>query len=135
MLSPRVSDTIHFYQQPGGPFAGQPLAAIITHVHSDRLVNLVVFDPNGNSRPQVSVPFIHPGYEIPAEGYYCQWPLQIEGEPEQAEVNSASRPLPEYLMGSALNIPVTDETPASSPPVSEPSPEQQPAPTGEQTDI
>ena len=52
---------------------GQPHAAIITHVHSDRMVNLCVFDKNGNPLPKTSVPLVQPGDAEPTGYDYCRW--------------------------------------------------------------
>lgn len=63
----------------------QPLAAMVTHVHTDRMVNLVAYDSNGNSHGLTSVPLIQPGDTVPEAGYYCMWmPYQI-GQAAKAE--------------------------------------------------
>lgn len=52
---------------------GQPYAAIIAHVHGDRLVNLSVFDANGASHPRTSVALVQDGEPSPRGGFYCEW--------------------------------------------------------------
>lgn len=45
----------------------KPLAALVTHVFQDALVNLVVFDSNGVPHSRTSVPL------VPEHGYFCSW--------------------------------------------------------------
>lgn len=51
----------------------QPYAAMIAHVHSDRLVNLSVFDANGTAHSRTSVELVQDGDAVPGCGYYCEW--------------------------------------------------------------
>lgn len=54
-----------------------PLAATITAVHHDRMVNLTIFDANGSPNSCTSVPLRQPEDPAP-EGLYCEWmPFQI----------------------------------------------------------
>ena len=63
---PFVADTVE-----------QPHAAIITYVHGDRMVNLVVFDPNGNSQGRTSVALRQEG-DVAPNGMFCEWmPYQL----------------------------------------------------------
>ncbi len=58
--------------------AGKPHAALVTGVHSDRLVNLAVFDANGKTFPATSVALRQPEDAAPKYGDYCEWmPYQI----------------------------------------------------------
>jgi hypothetical protein len=50
----------------------QPLAAIVTYVHSDTMVNLAVFDTNGTNISCTSVPLHQPENERPT-AYFCEW--------------------------------------------------------------
>jgi hypothetical protein len=55
----------------------QPLAAIVCYVHSDRMVNLQVFDVNGESQSRTSVALRQEGDDEPKFSH-CQWmPYQI----------------------------------------------------------
>ena len=55
----------------------QPLDATVVCVHGDRMVNLVVFDANGNMHKCLSVTLVQEGDTKP-EGRYCEWmPYQI----------------------------------------------------------
>jgi hypothetical protein len=57
---------------------GKPLAAIIAHVFGDALVNLAVFDSNGQPHSRTSVPLVQEGEPKPEHGYFCSWmPYQV----------------------------------------------------------
>ena len=54
----------------------KPLAAIVSHVFNDALVNLTVFD--GTSHSRTSVPLVQEGEAKPEHGYFCSWmPYQV----------------------------------------------------------
>jgi len=57
----------------------QPLAAMITYVHSDRCVNLAAHDQHGNLMTGcTSVKLLQEGDEKPAHGFYAEWmPFQV----------------------------------------------------------
>ena len=56
----------------------KPLAAIVSHVFSHELVNLAVFDSNGQPHSQTSVPLVQEGEAKPEHGYFCSWmPYQV----------------------------------------------------------
>lgn len=86
MIKPTVGRVVWFH--PEGGFSGvtndktQPLAAIVTYVWHDRMVNLVVFDHNGTPFGKTSVQLVQEedsveGSYVP-QGYYCEWmPYQI----------------------------------------------------------
>lgn len=69
----------------------QPLAAIVCHVWYSRMVNLRVFDSNGNGASRTSVMLVQEGDVVPSSSY-CTWmPYQV-GQAErtrQAEKNAA----------------------------------------------
>lgn len=52
----------------------QPMAAIVTYVWSEFMVNLTVFDHNGVSQSRTSVPLLAPGAEMPECGFFARWP-------------------------------------------------------------
>jgi len=55
-------------------------AAIVCHVHSDRMVNLAVFNSSGYHEGKTSVPLVQPEDERPT-GMYCEWmPYQVKKE-------------------------------------------------------
>lgn len=49
-MTPSIGRILWFYPK-GHERSGQPLASIITYVHSDKLVNLASFDQSGNQQP------------------------------------------------------------------------------------
>ena len=51
----------------------KPLAAMVVHVWSDRLVNLVVFDSNGGQHQRTSVDLLQDEDPAPASGRFCAW--------------------------------------------------------------
>lgn len=90
VIKPEPSRHVHFI--PHAPGVGletdKPHAAIVTHVHSDRLVNLCVFDKNGNPVPKTSVPLVQPGDVEPVGYDYCRWmpyTLTTEAKRQQQE--------------------------------------------------
>lgn len=75
MIIPTVGRMVWYYGD--NMIDDQPMAATIAFVHSDRLVNLSVIDPNGYQFPLQSVPLVQEGEERPM-GFYCTWmPYQI----------------------------------------------------------
>jgi hypothetical protein len=75
MIKPTVGRIVWFHHNAG--IVGfddrdVPLAAIVTHVHSDTMVNLCVFGPNGDSYPKTSVRLEQEDGETHT-GMYCRW--------------------------------------------------------------
>lgn len=78
-IKPTVGRVVLFHASPESPLelrnappSDQPNAAIIVYVHTDRLVNLVVFDAHGTPRGYVGVPLIQDGDPCPRD-FYCEW--------------------------------------------------------------
>lgn len=99
-IKPTVGRVVWFYPpanaQEGGfarPDEGQPLAAIVTRVWSDRMLNLTVFDANGVPHGRTSVQLLQEG-ELPlANGYYATWmPYQVGQAKKQADETAANTP-------------------------------------------
>ena len=64
----------------------KPLAAIVTHVFHDALVNLTVFDSNGVPHSRTSVPLVQADEPKPEHGYFCSWmPYQVGQAAKQAK--------------------------------------------------
>lgn len=80
MLTPSVGLKVHYFDD--GAFGdagtrlakGQPLAATIAHVISDKRVNLSVIDLLGNPAARVNILLLAEGDEIPKAGEYCLFP-------------------------------------------------------------
>jgi hypothetical protein len=84
-IKPTIGRVVWFYPQ-GHREGVQPHAALIAFVHSDKMINLGVFDSNGHSYSETSVPLLQEGDAVPDEGRYATWmPFQIG----QAEKNAA----------------------------------------------
>jgi hypothetical protein len=72
---------VWFYPSTSDPLfrAGytDPMAAVVARVWSDRMVNLTVFDPDGNPHAKTSVHLIQPG-DPSTSSTHCTWmPYQI----------------------------------------------------------
>ena len=66
----------------------KPLAAMVVHVWSDRLVNLVVFDSNGTAHARTSVDLLQGDDADPVLGRFCSWmPYQL-GQAARSEAAS-----------------------------------------------
>lgn len=50
-----------------------PVAAMVVHVWGDRMVNLSVFDSNGNITPRTSVTLLQDDDPKPENGRFCSW--------------------------------------------------------------
>jgi len=63
---------------PGGMVAAgdQPLTAKIVAVHNDRMVNLVIYDYNGNAHRRTSVKLLQGHDDAPENGGYAEWTPQ-----------------------------------------------------------
>lgn len=102
MIKPTIGRVV-WYRAEGDDIAldsKQPLAALITYVHSDTMVNLVVFDPNGNPRSRTSV-WLWDGECEKRAGSYAEWMPYQKGqaaktesaEAELKQMASAGKPL------------------------------------------
>lgn len=68
--------------------ARAPLAAIVTHVWGDAMVNLAVFDSNGTAHGRTSVQLVQADEPKPEHGYFCSWmPYQV-GQAAKAAAGS-----------------------------------------------
>lgn len=79
MIEPTVGRVVLFRQMTAGVFPGSDgdRAAIIAHVHSPRLVNLLVIDGNGDTLSRTSVTLVQPGDPVPASQHCCWLPYQL----------------------------------------------------------
>lgn len=88
MIKPTVGRVVWFHPSSNSAspdFAPAPIcAAIVAYVHSDALVNLAVFDANGNTHSKTSVPLVQDGDEAPA-GYWCEWMPYQKGQAAKTE--------------------------------------------------
>jgi len=80
-MKPSIGLSVLFH-----PSAVSTQAAIITYVHSESMVNLVVFDAFGNSQGITSVQLVASDSGDRPIGHYCEWmPHQIGRAQKQAE--------------------------------------------------
>ncbi|CAE6949583.1 conserved protein of unknown function [Ectopseudomonas oleovorans] len=79
-ITPTVGRVLHFF--PTADYMAsrelafndptQPLAAVIAYVHSDYMVNLTVWDQNGEQFGVCSVPLVQEGCDMVAGSFYAQ---------------------------------------------------------------
>jgi len=79
-MKPTIGRIVLFHPTPG-----ITRAAIVAYVHSDTMVNVAVFDNNGETFGQTSVQLVAPGQPTPEFGMYCEWPAH--------PVEQASKPV------------------------------------------
>lgn len=70
-----VGRVLHFYRE-GYSSGEQPWVALVAYVHSDRCINIALFNENGrpHTQPPTSVRLVQPGDPTPSDGPYCKWP-------------------------------------------------------------
>jgi hypothetical protein len=94
VITPTIGRIVWFYPATYKP-GEQPLAALVTYVWNERMVNLAVFDANGRHVDgTTSVRLVQPQDERPQSGYYCTWmPYQVgqAQKTEQLEQQLATR--------------------------------------------
>jgi hypothetical protein len=72
--------------------SNQPLAALVTYVWTDRLVNLVVFDEDGGSHGRTSVRLLQDDDAVPENGCFCQWAVEFADSPGKLYYKSRVEP-------------------------------------------
>lgn len=88
VIEPTIGRIVWFWRNPEAMESpgAQPWAAIVTYVHSDHLVNLATFDPEGGILCETSVVLLQEGDAIPDQSAFCQWmPYQIGQAKKHAE--------------------------------------------------
>jgi hypothetical protein len=85
IIKPSIGRIVWYWPRSlDGYKADQALAAIITLVHSDHVVNLVAFSPTGVSIPRINVYLAQDSVDHPYQSNYAQWmPYQV-GQAKQA---------------------------------------------------
>lgn len=84
MTRPSVGRHVWYRGQPwgGARYDEQPMAAVVVYVYNERLVNLTVFDHEGQSHSVVSVPLKQPGdRDDQLLQHYCEWILHDQQTP------------------------------------------------------
>ena len=83
LITPTPARMVHYHPAEGElpAYAYAPtLAAIVCYVHSNSLVNLCVFDKQGQQHARVMVTLVQPGGDVEAVrmGPWCEWmPYQV----------------------------------------------------------
>ena len=62
-----------------------PMAAIVTAVYSDTLVNLVVFDASGTPKSRTSIRLVQEGESTDPGTAYCEWMPYQKGQAAKTE--------------------------------------------------
>jgi hypothetical protein len=92
VISPAPGRVVWFYPAPHDGIAtlnGQPLAAIVAGVHSDRLINLAVFDAYGNTQQRGNVRLVQPGDAVPDSAHATWMPFQVGQAAKHQAVETA----------------------------------------------
>ena len=95
MIQPSIGRVVWFWPQkePDAPKAEQPNAALVVYVWGDRMVNLAVFDSNGNSRGETSVTLLQDDDVPNAYGRFASWmPFQV-GQAKRHEAEALGKQL------------------------------------------
>ena len=93
MITPTIGRIVWFWPHDNDLIPqhddNQSLAAIVTYVWHDRLVNLAVFDANGATSARTSVPLLQDNDAEPAAGFFAQWMPYQQGQAANAEAADA----------------------------------------------
>jgi hypothetical protein len=93
MIPPTIGRVVWFQPSKAAdqPLRDQPYAALVTHVHSDRCINVGGFDANGTPFAACSVRLLQDD-DVPSEGgYFAQWMPYQKGQAAKAE--AAAQPM------------------------------------------
>lgn len=87
IIKPTVGRVVLFTPAKGDTnvaMDGGPCAALVTKVWNDRMVNLAVFDANGQHFAKTSVTLVQEGDRKP-DGYFAEWMEYQKGQAQKAE--------------------------------------------------
>lgn len=91
MIKPTIGRVV-WYTYPVGNNdelpQSQPLAALITYIHSDRMVNLAVFNQAGENFPVMSVTLLQDDDARLEGGRFAEWMSYQVGQAKKHEGNS-----------------------------------------------
>jgi hypothetical protein len=117
VISPTPGRIVWFHPAPHDGVAtlnGQPLAAIVSGVHSDRLINLAVFDAYGNSQQRSNVHLVQPGDATPDSAHATWMPYQL-GQATKTEAALAVADVAIAAAGVAVSFAAEAVTETSEP--------------------
>lgn len=113
VIPPTIGRVVWFYPATNSaeagfapPPAGEPLAAVIAHVHGPAMVNLAVFDANGVAHSRTSVLLCQDGEALPERGRYCAWMPFQKG---QAKAQATAAPVVLPVLDSMAAPVATDD--------------------------
>lgn len=87
MIKPTVGRVVWYYSSKA---PDTPFAAMIAHVHNDRMVNLMVVEQDGDTYGRSSVPLLQDD-DKPSGAFWCAWmPYQL-GQAARTEAAEAGR--------------------------------------------
>jgi hypothetical protein len=81
VIKPTVGRVVWFWEDSAQK---QPLASMVCYVHNDTMVNLVVFDVNGNSQSKTSV-YLYQGDTDRPSRYFAEWMPYQQGQAAKTE--------------------------------------------------
>lgn len=89
IITPTVGRVVWYYPGEAKDVQDkkQPMAALVAYVHTDRMVNLAVFDHCGGHAGTTSVPLVQEGDDFPSggESFCCWMPYQQAQAKKHAE--------------------------------------------------
>src|SRR5688572_2688793 len=89
IIRPTIGRIVWYWREPVHDKDAQPEAAIVTHVHTDSLVNLAVFDRDGGACGVRLVVLRQPGEGVPTVSYAEWMPFQ-QGQAAKTEALEAA---------------------------------------------
>jgi hypothetical protein len=87
MIKPTIGRVVLF-KRADAP--NQEFPAIICYVHSDRMVNLAIWDANGNPVPQTSVSLLQDDDRPAGDAFWCEWMPYQKGQAAKTEAAEAT---------------------------------------------
>lgn len=94
MIKPTVGRVVHFrvdnphdelFKFTRSHGVEQPMAAHVTYVWNDRMINVMVIDPNGRSHPRTSVILLQDDDAKPDRQNFCTWMDYQKGQAAKYE--------------------------------------------------
>jgi len=90
MIKPTIGRVMWYW--PNKKFRReQPMAAIVTWVHDDNMVNLFAMNPDGSDGGVPNVPIVQDGSPHTAgDSHYCEWMPYQKGQAAKTEAAEAA---------------------------------------------
>lgn len=96
VIPPTIGRIVLYFRSAteAGEVGFQPSPGIVCFVQSDSLINIAVFDCNGESGGRVDVPLLQSEQEAPSEGPFATW-MQYQIDQQAKENEKAAAPAAE----------------------------------------